>query len=177
MGLTQSAECLKEKQTEVPQAKGNSASRLSSDLSCNLSASLSSTDLGLFSLYNHISQLFKINLSLSIYPCILLVQFLMLPHGWTLKTLLMLSERSQSQETTYWTSLVVQWLGVCLLMQGTQIRSQCGKIPRALEQLRQLLKPVLCSRRSHRQEKTVHPNQRVATACSNEDPAQAKIHT
>ena len=129
VGLTQSAECLKEKQTEVPQAKGNSASRLSSDLSCNLGASLSSTDLGLFSLYNHISQLFKINLSLSIYPCILLVQFLMLPRGWTLKTLLMLSERSQSQKTTYWTSLVVQWLGVCLLMQGTQVRSPVREDP------------------------------------------------
>ena len=33
------------------------------------------------------------------------------------------------------TSLVVQWMGICLLMQATQIRFLVWKIPHALEQL------------------------------------------
>ena len=42
---------------------------------------------------------------------------------------IMLSERSQFQKTTYWTSLVVQWLRVRLLMQGTQVRSPVWEDP------------------------------------------------
>ena len=32
-------------------------------------------------------------------------------------------------------SLVAQWLGVCLTMQGTRVRAWSGKIPHAAEQL------------------------------------------
>ena len=34
------------------------------------------------------------------------------------------------------TSLEAQWVGIRLLMQGTQVQSWSGKIPRAMEQLR-----------------------------------------
>ena len=37
-----------------------------------------------------------------------------------------------------WASLVVQWLRICLPVQGTQVRSLVGKIPRAAGQLRRL---------------------------------------
>ena len=46
-------------------------------------------------------------------------------------------------------SLMVQWLGICLLMQGTQVRSWSGRIPHAT-------KPVHHSYWTHTPEPTSH---------------------
>ena len=68
------------------------------------------------------------------------------------------------------TSLVVQWLGICLPIQGTWVRSQAGKTPHDAGQLclcitttepkrcnywASALEPVLHNKRSHH-EKPVH---------------------
>ena len=41
---------------------------------------------------------------------------------WTNLKNVISSERSQSQKTTYRASLVVQWLRICLPMQGTRVQ-------------------------------------------------------
>ena len=88
------------------------------------------------------------------------------------------------------TSLVVQWLGVCLLMQGTWVltlvqeysthEGQLGPSP----QLLSLCSQDPCNGGSHLSEEPMCPSQRVApTRCPqkrpgsrNEDPKQSKIN-
>ena len=63
-----------------------------------------------------------------------------------------------------WASLVVQWLRICLLMQGTRVRALSGKIPHAVEQLGPWattteparLEPVLCNKRGRNSERPMH---------------------
>lgn len=71
VSLIQSVENLKRKKTDLPWRRGNFTSRMSSDSSCNSSLGVQSARL--FSrfwacqsskLHNHVSQFFKINLSL-----------------------------------------------------------------------------------------------------------------
>ena len=65
------------------------------------------------------------------------------------------------------TSLVVQWLRICLPMQGHGFDPWAGKIPHAAEQLNPCttttepvhLEPVLRNKRGHRNEKPVHSNE------------------
>ena len=68
-------------------------------------------------------------------------------------------------KTGYWISLVLQWLRICLPVQGTQVRSLVQAVPHAVGQLglephlwspRACLDPVL-HRRSHGKEKPVPP--------------------
>ena len=75
----------------------------------------------------------------------------------------------------FWTSLVVQWLRICLPIQGTRVRPLVREDPtcrRATKpathnywaRVPQLLKPaclepMLCNKRSHRNEKPVHHNE------------------
>ena len=64
----------------------------------------------------------------------------------------------------YRTSLVVQWVRICLPVQDTQVQSLDWEYPRALEQLSlcstttepAYLEPVLCNKRRHLSEKPVH---------------------
>ena len=61
------------------------------------------------------------------------------------------------------TSLVLQWLRVCLPMQGTWVRSLVWEDPTwqgAAKPRLQLLEPSLCPKRSHSSEKPSHLNQR-----------------
>ena len=74
-----------------------------------------------------------------------------------------------------WTSLVVQWIGVCLPKQGTQVQpwvwedSTCHRAvkahvpellsPHAATSEAHVLEPVLGDKKSHRHEKPVHSNQ------------------
>ena len=90
------------------------------------------------------------------------------------------------------TSLVVQWLRVCLPMWGTwvwsliQEDSSCFSTtkPTCHSYWANALDPVLCSKRSHCNEKPALCNWREALAClsqrkpthSNEDPVQPKIN-
>ena len=62
---------------------------------------------------------------------------------------------------------VVEWIRICLPMQGHGFDPWSGKIPRAAEQLSpcapkywgpRTLKPVLLNKRSHRNEKPAHLN-------------------
>ena len=71
------------------------------------------------------------------------------------------------------TSLVAQWLRICLLMQGTRI--WFGKIPHYVEQLSpwwatttepKHLEPVLPNKRSHWNEKSVHHNRVAPNLCN-----------
>ena len=85
---------------------------------------------------------------------------------------------------------MVQWLRICLPMQGTHVRSLSGKILHALEQLSpgatnteaHILEPVLCNKRSHRNERphTAMKSSPVRSkwrkpSHSNEDPVQSKL--
>ena len=66
-------------------------------------------------------------------------------------------------------SILVQWLRICLSIQGTWVqRSLVQKIPHALEQIKpvchyyqslQAIEPVLCNKRSHCNEKPGHHNE------------------
>ena len=85
------------------------------------------------------------------------------------------------------TSLVVQWLRICLPMQGTRVRSLVEEDPTRLRATRPEHHNYWsqCSG-AHvlQQEKPVHRNQRVAPAhhnwrkpaCSNADPVQPKVN-
>ena len=91
-------------------------------------------------------------------------------------------------------SLMVQWLGICFLMQRQRFHPYSGKVPHAKEHLSwgpQLLKPaclepVLSNERSDHDEKSSYCNQRVGWTlslqqqekahCSSKDPAQPKIN-
>ena len=65
------------------------------------------------------------------------------------------------------TSLVAQWLRICLPMQGTRVEALSGKIPHAAEQLSPCattaepvcLEPMLHNKRSHCNEKPMHCNE------------------
>ena len=86
--------------------------------------------------------------------------------------------------------LVVQWLRICLPMQGSRVQSLVQKDPTCLGAAEPVshnygtwaLEPVLCNKRRHHSEKPEHCNQRVAPAhhnwrkspCSNEDSVQQK---
>ena len=48
---------------------------------------------------------------------------------WMKLTNIMLAERSQTQNSTYWASLVAQWLRVCLPVQGTRVRALVWEDP------------------------------------------------
>lgn len=75
-----------------------------------------------------------------------------------------------------WPSLVVQWIGVCLPKQGTQVQSRVWEDSQATEQLKLMCRkelpsphasasethvpePVLGDKKSHRHEKPMHSNQ------------------
>ena len=70
------------------------------------------------------------------------------------------------------TSLMVEWAGIHLPMQGTQVRSMVQRIPRAVGQLSpcttttepERLEPMPWSKRSHTNEKPAHGNRRVVPA-------------
>ena len=87
----------------------------------------------------------------------------------------------QNPSKTYiQTSLVVQWLGVCLPMQQTGVNLWSRKIPHTKEQLSpraELLKPVhlepVLHNRSHCNEKPRHHHKRKPWV-SNEDPEETK---
>ena len=105
---------------------------------------------------------------------------------------LCISHRRYSHRSNYTGfPLVVQWLRICLTMQGTQLDLWSGKIPFAMEQVspcainyctHMLWSP--CSATGETNEKPMHHNQRVAPAQhnqrkpthSNEDPEQPKIN-
>ena len=86
-------------------------------------------------------------------------------------------------------SLVVQCLSMCLVMQGTSVRSLVRKDPKCCEATKPAghnywdctLEPVLCNSRNHLNEKPTHGKKRVAPAhhnqrkptLSNEDTAAA----
>ena len=86
--------------------------------------------------------------------------------------------------------LVVQWLRICLPMQGSWVQSLAQKDPTCLRAAEPVshnygtwaLEPVLCNKRRHHSEKPEHCNDRVAPAhhkwrkspCSNEDSVQQK---
>ena len=86
-------------------------------------------------------------------------------------------------------SLVVQCLSMCLVMQGTSVRSLIQKDPKCCEATKPAghnywdctLEPVLCNSRSHLNEKPTHGKKRAAPAhhnqrkptLSNEDTAAA----
>ena len=86
------------------------------------------------------------------------------------------------------TPLVVQWLRICLPMQGSRVQSLVQKDPTCLRAAKPMshgawaLEPVLWNKRRHHSEKPEHCNQRVAPAhrnwrkstCSNEDSVQQK---
>ena len=90
------------------------------------------------------------------------------------------------------TFLVVQWLRICLSVQGTRVRSlvqedsTCRGTARPLHHYwgPRTPEPVLCNKRSHCSEKPTHSSQRVAPAChserkpvqSNRVPAQPKVN-
>ena len=84
------------------------------------------------------------------------------------------------------TSLVVQWLRIHLPMQGTQVPflvQEDFTCPRAAEPVHHsycILEPVLCHKRSHRNEKPEHHNQEQpplpATRATRESPAQPKLN-
>ena len=97
--------------------------------------------------------------------------------------------------TLNWTSLVVQWLRICLPIKGTWVLSLTQEDPtchgatkpmhhnywvHALEPVScsywvwrppllspQALEPLVCNKRSHHKEKPVLRNQRVAPSCQN----------
>ena len=73
-----------------------------------------------------------------------------LVHGVCLRLALRNNSNNYAQ-----TSLVVQWLGICLPMQETQVQSLSGKIPKATEQLspQALEHPMLHNKGSHYSEK------------------------
>ena len=69
------------------------------------------------------------------------------------------------QEKSYWTSLVVQWLRICLPLQGAWVRSWPREVPHSLEQLSpghgnnwslHTLVPLLCKKRSCHEKPTHH---------------------
>ena len=71
------------------------------------------------------------------------------------------------QEYNNWTSLVVQWIIICLPM---QVFHPCSwKVPHASEQLLSLriLEPIRYSKRSHCREKTMPREQRAGPAGHN----------
>ena len=79
-----------------------------------------------------------------------------------------------------WASLVVQWLRICLPMQGHGFDPCSWKIPHAAEQLSLLaLEPMFSNKRSHCSEKPAYCSEvallattREKSAHSNEEPAQ-----
>jgi len=87
-------------------------------------------------------------------------------------------------------SLVVQWLRICLPTQGTKVQSLGWKTsthhgtmrPTCCNYWACTLEPMLCKKRSHCDEKPACCNQRVAPThrnwrklvCSSEDPEQQK---
>ena len=101
-------------------------------------------------------------------------------------------------------SLVVQWLRICLPMQGTRVRAlvredpTCRGATKPVPQLLSLrsrareprvlkpvcLEPMLCNKMSHHNKKPAHRNKEQPPAhhnqrkpeCSNEDPRQPKKH-
>ena len=75
------------------------------------------------------------------------------------------------------TSLVVQWLRVCLAVQGTPVQPMVQEDPHAVWQPcsgHSCLEPVVSKVRSHHNEKPEHRNWRKP-ARVNEDPVQPKI--
>ena len=70
------------------------------------------------------------------------------------------------------TSLIVEWAGIHLPTQGTQVRSMGQRIPRAAGRLSpctrttepERLEPMPWSKRSHTNEKPAHGNWRVVPA-------------
>ena len=96
---------------------------------------------------------------------------------------LCISHRRYSHRSNYTgLPLVVQWLRICLTMQGTQLDLWSGKIPFAMEQVspcainyctHMLWSP--CSATGETNEKPMYHNQRKPTH-SNEDPEQPKIN-
>ena len=67
-------------------------------------------------------------------------------------------QKKPSTKWENWDSLVVQWLRIRLPVQGTRVQALVWKIPHAAEQLSPCattpepvhLEPVLCNKRSHR---------------------------
>ena len=84
-------------------------------------------------------------------------------HGFQTKK----KQRQWHQKILTWTSLVAQWLGVCLPMQGTWVRSLVQEDPTcrgATEPVHHnywacALEPVLHNKRSHCNEKLAHRNE------------------
>ena len=83
------------------------------------------------------------------------------------------------------TSLMVQWLRICLPVQGTQVWSLVQEDSTCLVATKptchdcwspHILEPVFCNKRSHCIEKPLPCNYRVAPACSREDPVQPKLN-
>ena len=93
-----------------------------------------------------------------------------------------------------WVFLVALWIGICLRMQGTQVRSLVQEDSTCLGATKpvrhnywacvlQLLKPVclepvLCNTGSHCDEKPVHHDDSKSQSprCSNKDPVLPKIN-
>ena len=86
---------------------------------------------------------------------------------------------------------MVQWLRICLPMQGTWVQSLVQEDSTCLGATKptrhngslRALEPVLYNKGSHCNEKPKHPNKRAAPTgcnqrklmCSNEDPAQPRL--
>ena len=71
------------------------------------------------------------------------------------------TELGQVKRNCIQTSLVTQWIRICLPMQRTRLWSQGQKIPHATGQLSSCIRtiePVLCNKRNHSNEKPLHCN-------------------
>ena len=82
-----------------------------------------------------------------------------------------------------WASLVVQWLKICLQMQGTQVRSlEDSACPGATKPVGHncwacTLEPILHNKRSHHNEKPGHHNERILPLAASRESPNAAVKT